>query len=57
MDFEDEGPDALEDAYTSSILDAKYEKVDIEEIIKDNCSHLGPGKQHQLRVMVLKHEI
>ena len=48
MDFGDEGPDALEDVYTSSILDAKYEKVDIEEIIKDNCSRLGPGKQHQL---------
>ena len=44
MDHEDEGPDTLEYAYISPILDAKYGNVDIGEIIKDNCSHLDPGK-------------
>ena len=45
MDFEDEGPDALEVAYASQFLDAKYGKIRIEEVIKDNCSRLDPGKQ------------
>ena len=56
MDLEDEGFDALEEAYASPILDAKYGKVEIEEVIKDNCSHLSPDKQRQLRDMLLKHE-
>ena len=45
MDLEDEGPDALEVAYASQFLDAKYGKIRIEEVIKDNCSRLDPGKQ------------
>ena len=53
--LEDEGPDSIEDAYVSPILDAKYEKVDIEKVIKDNCAHLDPGKQRQLRVVLLNH--
>ena len=57
MNLEDEGFEALEDAYASPILDAKYGKVEIEEVIKDNCSHLDPDKQHQLRDVLLKHEI
>ena len=56
MDLEDEGLDALEEAYASPILDTKYRKVEIEEAIKDNCSHLDPGKQRQLRDTLLKHE-
>ena len=45
-----------EDDYASTILDAKYGKVEIEEVIKDTCSHLDPGKQRQLRDVLLKHE-
>ena len=56
MDLEEEGIDALEEAYASPILDAKYGKVEIEEVIKDNCSHLSPDKQRQLRDILLKHE-
>jgi len=56
MDLENEGLDALEEAYASPILDTKYGKVEIEEVIKDNCSHLDPGKQRQLRDTLLKHE-
>ena len=44
MDLEDKGFYALEDAYASPILDAKYGKVEIEEVIKENCSHLDPDK-------------
>ena len=35
MDLKNEGFDALEDAYASPILDAKYGKVEIEEVIRD----------------------
>ena len=49
MDLENEGLDTLEEAYASPILDAKYRKVEIEEVIKNNCSRLDPGKQRQLR--------
>ena len=48
--------DDLKEAYASPILDAKYGKVEIEEAIKDNCSHLDPGKQRQLRDILLKRE-
>ena len=56
MDLEDEGFDDLEEADASPILDATHGKVEIEEVIKDNCSHLSPNKQHQLRDILLKHE-
>ena len=56
MDLEDEGFDDLEEAYASPILDAKYGKVQIEEVIKDNCCHLSPDIQRQLRDILLKHE-
>ena len=49
MDFEGEGLDDLEEAYALPVLDAKYGKVEKEEVIKDNCSHLDPGKQRQSR--------
>ena len=53
MDLENEGLDTLEEAYASPILDTKYGKVEIEEVIKDNCSHLDSGKQRQLRDVLL----
>ena len=40
MDLKDKGLSDLE-AYASSILDAKYEKVDIEDLIKEHCSRLN----------------
>ena len=47
MDLENEVLDTLEEAYASPILDAKYGKVEIEEVIKDIYSHLDPGKPRQ----------
>ena len=55
MELEDEGLDDLENAYASPILDVKYGKVKIYEVIKDNCPHLDPGKQCQRRDVLLKH--
>ena len=49
MNLENGGLATLEKAYASQILDANYGKVEIEEVIRENCSHLGPGKQRQLR--------
>ena len=40
MDLEDEGLSEI-DAYASPILDSKYEKVGIEELIKEQCLHLN----------------
>ena len=37
------------------LLGAKYGKVEIEEVIKDNCSYLHPLKRRQLRDALLKH--
>ena len=54
-DLEDEGLSEL-DAYASTILDAKYEKVDIEELIKEHCSHLNKTQQDQLKEVFLKYD-
>ena len=48
MDLKDKGLSDLE-AYASSILDAKYEKVDIEDLIKEHYSHLNNTQQDQLK--------
>ena len=56
MRLEYEGLIGLEDVYASPILDAKYSKVEIKEIIKDNYSQLDLGKQRQLRDVFLKHK-
>ena len=38
MDLKDQGFDI--DSYASSILDAKYKRVDIHEIVCTSCVHL-----------------
>ena len=35
------------------ILDAKYEKADLPEIVKNDCKHLNPVEQKQLIEVVL----
>ena len=44
------------DACASPILDAKYEKVDIEDLIKEHCSHLNKTQQDQLKEVLLKYD-
>ena len=41
---------------SSSILDAKYEKVDIEDLIKKHCSRLNKTQQIQLKEVLLKYD-
>ena len=55
MELEENGFDV--DSYAaSSILDAKYEKVDIDEVIEENCSHLTPEQQLELRNLLKQHD-
>ena len=53
MDLEDEDLPDLE-AYASTILDAKYEKVDVSDLIEEHCSHLNKVQQNQLKELLLK---
>jgi hypothetical protein len=38
------------------ILDAKYDKANLQEIVKDNCSHLEPSQQEKLLSLLLDYE-
>ena len=38
------------------ILDAKYEKADIQATVKDNCTHLSPKHQRLLLEVLKKFE-
>jgi predicted aspartyl protease len=38
------------------ILDAKYEPANLEEIVKNNCSHLSPEEQKSLHELLTKYE-
>ncbi len=39
------------------ILDAKYEKVDLPAIIRENCSHLTASNREKLISVLLKFEL
>jgi hypothetical protein len=38
------------------ILDAKYDKPNLPEIVKDNCSHLEPSQRQKLLSLLLDYE-
>ncbi len=38
------------------ILDAKYDKANLPEIVKDNCSHLEPSQREKLLSLLLNYE-
>ncbi len=38
------------------ILDPKYDKANLPEIVKDNCSHLEPSQQEKLLSLLLNYE-
>jgi hypothetical protein len=38
------------------ILDAKYERADLPEVVKNNCSHISPKDQHKLLELLLEFE-
>ncbi len=39
------------------ILDAKYGKANLPEIVKDNCSHLEPSQWEKLLSLLLDYEL
>jgi hypothetical protein len=39
------------------ILEAKYDKANLPEIVKDNCSHLEPSQQEKLLSLLLDYEL
>jgi hypothetical protein len=38
------------------ILDAKYQKADLQSIVKDNCKHLSANHQKKLLQLLTKYE-
>ena len=45
----------FEDCYgAQEILDAKYEKVDVEEVA-NSCTHLTPKQREELKALMLRH--
>ena len=38
------------------ILDAKYEKADLQEVVSTNCTHLSPSQQEKLLEVLIKFE-
>ena len=41
---------------TVEILDAKYEKANLAEIVQDNCSHLSSQQQNKMLKLLTKYE-
>jgi hypothetical protein len=39
------------------ILDAKYQKADLQSIIRDNCKHLSANQQKKLLQLLKKYEL
>ena len=50
------GNDGIESYISAPILDAKYEKTDIDSVIKESCSHLSPNQQQELAAVLTSHE-
>ncbi len=51
-------PHSTRDAtkYVMQILDAKYKKLDLQSIVRDNCKHLSVDWQKQLLQLLKKYE-
>ena len=56
MDSEDKDLTDLEEACASPVLDAKYEKAGVEELVQEHCSHLDETQQSQLKEVLLKYD-
>jgi hypothetical protein len=42
--------------HVTQILDAKYQKADLQSIVRDNCKHLSTDQQKKLLQLVKKYE-
>jgi hypothetical protein len=51
-------PQSTQDAtkHATWILDAKYQKADLQSIVKDNCKHLNANQQKKLLQQLKKYE-
>ncbi len=49
-------PKSTQDAtkHATQILDAKYDKADLQLIVKDNCKHLSANQQNKLLQLLIK---
>jgi hypothetical protein len=52
-------PQSTQDAtkHTTRILDAKYQKADLQSIVRDNCKHLNADQQKKLLKLLQKYEL
>ncbi len=42
--------------YVTQIIDAKYQKADLQSIVRDNCKHLSANQQKKLLQLLKKYE-
>jgi len=52
----DEEDAGIFDSYASNIAESTYEGMNVDNVIKENCSHLTESQQKGLRELLLKHE-
>jgi hypothetical protein len=52
-------PQSIQDAtkHITRILDAKYQKADLQSIVGDNCKHLSSNQQKNLLQLLTKYEL
>ncbi len=52
-------PQSTQDAtkHVTRILDAKYQKADLQSIVKDKCKHLNADQQKKLLQLLTKYEL
>ncbi len=53
------GPHSTQDAtkHVTWILDTKYQKADLQSIVRDNCNHLSANQQKKLLQLLKKYEL
>ena len=47
---------AFDDSFATSIADAKYEAVDTDVVVEEQCTHLTPQQQDELKEILRRHE-
>jgi hypothetical protein len=52
-------PQSTEDTtkHVTRILDAKYQKADLQSIVRDNCKHLSTDQQKKLLQLLMKYKL
>ncbi len=52
-------PQSTQDAtkHVTQILDAEYQKTDLQSIVRDNCKHLNANQQKKVLQLLKKYEL